>query len=120
MMTGSNHHGYCIKAQPCLEARNRNSCSWSCSCSSVNSLPTALKRNNAMRKTVLLLTAAMTACSSKPPAGQTEGPLQAGVLETEVSQSSNGMVASDSRLGAEVGAKVLANGGNAVDAAIAT
>ncbi|MEX2284046.1 MAG: gamma-glutamyltransferase [Gemmatimonadota bacterium] len=73
-----------------------------------------------MRKTFLLLTAAMTACSSNPPAGQTEGPLQTGVLETEVSQSSNGMVASDSRLSAEVGARVLANGGNAVDAAVAT
>jgi gamma-glutamyltranspeptidase / glutathione hydrolase len=72
-----------------------------------------------MRKT-LLFVFALTACSSNPPIGQTEGPLQSGVLRTEVSQSSNGMVASDSRLAAEVGARVLANGGNAIDAAVAT
>ncbi len=73
-----------------------------------------------MRKYLPLLIAAMTACSTNPPVGQTEGTLQPGVLRTEVSQSSNGMVASDSRLGAEVGARVLAKGGNAVDAAVAT
>src|SRR5688572_4498580 len=72
-----------------------------------------------MRK-IFLLVFAVTACSSNPPIGQTEGPLQTGVLRTEVSQSSNGMVASDSRLAAEVGARVLANGGNAIDAAVAT
>ena len=72
-----------------------------------------------MRK-ILLFVFAVTACSSNPPIGQTEGPLQSGVLRTEVSQSSNGMVASDSRVAAEVGARVLANGGNAIDAAVAT
>ena len=74
-----------------------------------------------MRKLLILFALAMTACGSNPPpVGQTEGPRQAGALQVQVSQAEHGMVASDSRLAAEVGARVLQQGGNAIDAAIAT
>ncbi len=74
-----------------------------------------------MRRFLLLLTVAMTACTGNAPIGQTEGPLQrAGALEVQITQAEHAMVASDSRLAAEVGARVLQDGGNAIDAAVAT
>ena len=74
-----------------------------------------------MRRLLLPLALGMSACSGSAPIGQTEGPVsQQGITQTQVVRAQQGMVASDSRLAAEVGARVLANGGNAIDATIAT
>jgi len=79
-----------------------------------------------MRKLLLggLLVSALTGCgpSTPVPHGQTEGPLRDGsaVLHTDVVHAQNGMVASDAALATRVGVQVLRDGGNAVDAAVAT
>ena len=58
---------------------------------------------------------------TKAPLGQTEGPLRATpTLRAEVVEARNGMVATDAALATEVGVQMLQNGGNAIDAAIAT
>ena len=74
-----------------------------------------------MRRLLLPLALGMTACGGNVPAGQTEGPVSPQTsLQTQVTTSARGMVASDSRLAAQVGARVLETGGNAIDATIAT
>ncbi|HSL70393.1 MAG TPA: gamma-glutamyltransferase [Longimicrobiales bacterium] len=75
-----------------------------------------------MKHFLLLAVITMTACGrGAAPVGQTEGPVSAtGGQRPEVVQAEHGMIASDNALATEVGVSVLQNGGNAVDAAIAT
>src|SRR5688500_7254912 len=76
---------------------------------------------NGVKALLLLLAVGCSSMKTDAPIGQTEGPLRATTtLRAEVVESRNGMVASDAALATEVGVQVLQNGGNAMDAAVAT
>jgi gamma-glutamyltranspeptidase / glutathione hydrolase len=70
-----------------------------------------------------LVALALTGCMGKtaPPIGQTEGPVRTGqTWRVRAVQGEHGMVASDNGIATDVGVRVLLNGGNAIDAAVAT
>ena len=71
-----------------------------------------------------LLIVTSTACAGTgggpAPIGQTEGLRHAGPLSAAVATAPRGMVATDAPLATDVGVRILQEGGNAIDAAVAT
>lgn len=68
---------------------------------------------------LLLIPLLQTGCMNQTKQGQTEG-VGSIAATPEVATGQHGMVTSDAPLATEVGLRVLQNGGNAIDAAVAT
>jgi gamma-glutamyltranspeptidase / glutathione hydrolase len=75
------------------------------------------KRKNQSTSGALALALALIGCMSQPQMSKTEG--VPSTTATTVATGRQGMVASDAPLATEVGARILEQGGNAVDAAVA-
>ena len=76
-----------------------------------------LTTTSALRPLVALIFIAASACARREaPAGSVLPPL----AQTHAARATTGMVVSGSAIASEVGARVLQEGGNAVDAAVAT